>query len=62
MPQPPPPPHGAGLPHEAGADEDEPAAKVESRRSVSLLPQSGQTMVSAGADMDWSRAKTAPHD
>jgi hypothetical protein len=62
MPQPPPPPHGAGLPHEAGVDDDEPAAKAESSLSVSLLSHSGQTMVSARAEMDWSRAKTAPQD
>jgi len=62
MPQPPPPPHGAGLPQDDCADDDEPAENAESRRSVLLLSHSGQTIASAGAEMDWSRAKTAPQE
>jgi len=47
MPQPPPP-----APQDDCFDDEEPAAKVESRRSVSLLSQSGQTIESAGAEID----------
>jgi hypothetical protein len=63
MPQPPPPaPQGAGLRQDDRSDDEEPAAKAESKRSVSLPPHSGQTMESAGAEIDWSRAKTARQD
>ena len=59
MPQPPPlGPQLAWLPKETDSDEEEPAAKVDRRRSVSLLSHSGQVIVSAGADIGWSRTKT----
>lgn len=52
MPQPPPALQLGGPPPELPADDDGPAAKVEMSRSVSLLPQSGQSIESEDAETD----------
>ncbi len=52
MPQPPPlVPQGAGAPYDADSDAEEPAAKVDKRRSVSLLSHSGQFMAFFGVEV-----------
>lgn len=61
MPQPPPPAlQDVGPLKVADSDEEEPDAKVDRSRSVSLLSHSGQFIESAGADIDWRRTKTWP--
>jgi hypothetical protein len=64
MPQPPPPApqECARLPDEELSDDEGPAAKVDSRRLVSLLSQSGHFIESVGVETAWRRAKTVPQE
>jgi hypothetical protein len=63
MPQPPPPaPHVGAPPPGVPAVDEDPAAKVERSRSVSLLPHLGQLGATVAAETDWRRAKTFPQE